>query len=74
MDLKCQNELDAGFYMLQTCAVFRDRNALKKMRQVLVVVPAASCKDTLGAITTDQTGFGVFSGIRLLKDWLARGN
>jgi hypothetical protein len=74
MDQKCQNELDAEFYMLQTCAVFRDRNALKKMCQVLVVVPAASCKDTLGAITTDQTGFGVVCGICFLKDWLARGN
>lgn len=33
---------------------------------------AASCEDGLGAIATDQTGFGVAWGLRLLQDWLAR--
>jgi leucyl aminopeptidase len=36
-----------------------------------VDLSAASCEDGLGAIATDQTGFGVAWGIRLLQDWLA---
>lgn len=36
-----------------------------------VDISAASCEDGLGAIATDQTGFGVAWGIRLLEDWIA---
>ena len=35
---------------------------------------AASCEDGLGAIATDQTGFGVAWGIRFLQDWSMSGN
>jgi leucyl aminopeptidase len=35
-----------------------------------VDLSAASCEDGLGAIGTDQTGFGVAWGIRFLQDWL----
>ena len=35
---------------------------------------AASCEDGLGAISTDQTGFGVAWGLRFLKDWDGCGN
>jgi leucyl aminopeptidase len=31
---------------------------------------AASCEDGLGAITTDQTGFGVAWGISFLTAWV----
>ncbi|HXE38969.1 MAG TPA: leucyl aminopeptidase family protein [Azonexus sp.] len=34
-----------------------------------VDLSAASCEDGLGAIATDQTGFGVAWGIRLLQEW-----
>jgi leucyl aminopeptidase len=34
-----------------------------------VDLSAASCEDGLGAIGTDQTGFGVAWGVRLLQDW-----
>lgn len=34
-----------------------------------VDLSAASCEDGLGAIATDQTGFGVAWGVRLLQDW-----
>jgi len=36
-----------------------------------VDLSAASCEDGLGAIGTDQTGFGVAWGIRLLQEWNA---
>ena len=36
-----------------------------------VDLSAASCEDGLGAIGTEQTGFGVAWGLRLLEDWLA---
>jgi len=36
-----------------------------------VDLSSASCEDGLGAVGTDQTGFGVVWGIRLLQDWLA---
>lgn len=36
-----------------------------------VDLSTASCEDGLGAIATDQTGFGVAWGIRLLSDWAA---
>lgn len=36
-----------------------------------VDLSSASCEDGLGAITTDQTGFGVAWGIRFLQDWAA---
>lgn len=36
-----------------------------------VDLSAASCEDGLGAIATDQTGFGVAWSIRLMQDWLA---
>ncbi len=39
-----------------------------------VDLSAASCEDGLGAIATDQTGFGVAWGIRFLQDWVGRGN
>lgn len=32
---------------------------------------AAACEDGLGAIATDQTGFGVAWGVRFLQDWAA---
>ena len=35
-----------------------------------VDLSAASCDEGLGAVSTDQTGFGVAWGIRFLKDWL----
>ena len=35
---------------------------------------AASCDDGLGAISTDQTGFGVAWGLRFLKNWRESGN
>ncbi|UCV12668.1 leucyl aminopeptidase family protein [Dechloromonas denitrificans] len=35
-----------------------------------VDLSAASCDDGLGAIATDQTGFGVAWGVQLLQDWL----
>jgi leucyl aminopeptidase len=41
---------------------------------VHVDLSAASCEDGLGAIATDQTGFGVAWGIRFLQDWCASGN
>jgi len=31
---------------------------------------SASCEDGLGAVATEQTGFGVAWGIRFLEDWL----
>ncbi|PKO92346.1 MAG: hypothetical protein CVU16_06765 [Betaproteobacteria bacterium HGW-Betaproteobacteria-10] len=31
---------------------------------------STSCEDALGAISTDQPGFGVVWGVRFLKDWL----
>lgn len=34
-----------------------------------VDLSAASCEDGLGAIATEQTGFGVAWGIRLLQEW-----
>jgi leucyl aminopeptidase len=37
-----------------------------------VDLSAASCEDGLGAIGTDQTGFGVAWGVRLLQDWAVR--
>jgi len=40
-------------------------------RWLHVDLSAASCEDGLGAIATDQTGFGVAWGIRLLDDWSA---
>jgi len=36
-----------------------------------VDLSAASCEDGLGAIATDQTGFGVAWGVRFLHDWAA---
>lgn len=39
-----------------------------------VDLSAASCEDGLGAIATDQTGFGVAWGVRFLQDWVRRGN
>ena len=36
-----------------------------------VDLSAARCDDGLGGIATDQTGFGVAWGIRLLQDWLS---
>lgn len=36
-----------------------------------VDLSSASCEDGLGGIASDQTGFGVAWGIRLLQDWLA---
>ena len=39
-----------------------------------VDLSAASCEDGLGAIGTDQTGFGVAWGVQLLQKWLERGN
>lgn len=41
---------------------------------VHVDLSAARCEDGLGAIATDQTGFGVAWGVRFLKDWLLREN
>jgi len=35
-----------------------------------VDLSAAACEDGLGAIATDQTGFGVAWGVRFLQDWL----
>ncbi len=37
-----------------------------------VDLSAASCDDGLGAIATEQTGFGVAWGVRLLQDWTAQ--
>lgn len=36
-----------------------------------VDLSAASCDDGLGAIASEQTGFGVAWGVRFLEDWLA---
>ena len=36
-----------------------------------VDLSAAACEDGLGAIATEQTGFGVAWGVRFLQDWAA---
>ena len=39
-----------------------------------VDLSAASCEDGLGAIATDQTGFGVAWGVQFLQDWVRCSN
>lgn len=69
----CQCSLDdeAPDHILAACFLKR---FVGEQAWLHVDLSAASCEDGLGAIATDQTGFGVAWGVHFLKDWLASTN
>mgnify|MGYP000844002280 FL=1 len=85
MDADYDEELDSKVADVRQCSLDEDapdhihaalflKRFVGERAWVHVDLSAASCEDGLGAISTDQTGFGVVWGVRFLKDWLLRGN
>lgn len=85
MDADYDEDLDSKVADVRQCSLDEDapdhihaalflKRFVGERPWVHVDLSAASCEDGLGAISTDQTGFGVVWGVRFLKDWLVRGN
>jgi leucyl aminopeptidase len=82
MDADYEDDLDSKVADICQCSLDEDApdhiHAARFLKRFVgdrawlhVDLSAASCEDGLGAIATDQTGFGVAWGIRFLQDWLA---
>ena len=82
MDADYEDDLDSKVADIRQCSLDEDApdhiHAARFLKRFVGELPwlhvdlsAASCEDGLGAIGTDQTGFGVAWGIRFLQDWLA---
>jgi leucyl aminopeptidase len=82
MDADYEDDLDSKVADICQCSLDEDApdhiHAARFLKRFVGELPwlhvdlsAASCEDGLGAIATDQTGFGVAWGIRFLQDWLA---
>lgn len=82
MDADYEEALDSTVADISQCSLDEDApdhiHAARFLKRFVgerdwlhVDLSAASCEDGLGAIATDQTGFGVAWGVRFLQDWMA---
>ena len=82
MDEDYEEELDSKVADVRQCSLDDDapdhilaarflKRFVGERAWLHVDLSAASCEDGLGAIASDQTGFGVAWGVRFLEDWAA---
>lgn len=80
MDLDFEEALDSKVADIKQCSLDDDapdhihaacflKRFTGERKWLHIDLSAASCEDGLGAVSTDQTGFGVAWGVSFLQDW-----